>query len=74
MENWKVENVPVTVHLTPEAVGILRQYASERTKGRFLSELLIAQRRRDEREAERIRAKAVADEQNQAVSKKKRRR
>lgn len=55
MEDWKVENVSVNLHLTPEAAKILRQYAGERNRGKFVSQLLMAQRERDELEAKRQR-------------------
>ena len=54
MEDWKVEKVPVTVHLTREAAAILYQYAGERNRGYFLSQMLVALRQRDIEEGERV--------------------
>lgn len=51
---YNVEKVPVTVHLTPEAAKTLLQYAGPRNRGRFLSDLIMAQRRRDELEGEMV--------------------
>lgn len=48
------EKVKVTVHLTAEAAGILRDYASERSRGMFLSQLLVAQRVADDKEGQRV--------------------
>jgi len=54
--DWKKPTVPVTVHLTDEAAKILLDYAGERSRGRFLSALLVAQRRQDDLEGARIAA------------------
>lgn len=51
VQDWKVENVPVTLHLTPEAARILYDYAGERSRGKFVSALLVQQRANDEKEA-----------------------
>jgi len=51
MEEWNVPNVSVNLHLTPEAAEILRQYAGDRNRGKFVSQLLIAQRQRDDLDA-----------------------
>ena len=51
MEEWKVQNVSVNLHLTPEAAEILREYAGDRNRGKFVSQLLVAQRQRDDLEA-----------------------
>lgn len=51
MQNYNAEKVVVTLSLTAEAADVLRQYAGERNRGRFLSDLIMAQRRRDEAEA-----------------------
>ncbi len=59
--DWKNVTVPVTLHLTPEAAQILYDYAGERSRGKFISALLVAQRRQDDVEAERLRAAAVRD-------------
>jgi len=58
MEDFNARKVPVTIHLTEEAAKILYQYAGERNRGRFLSELLVQQRRRDNAEAEAVAAEA----------------
>jgi len=70
METWKEETVPVTLHLTAEAARILHQYAGERSRGKFVSALLVAQRQQDEKEAQRWQVKH-ADQRNNAASKKK---
>lgn len=46
-----MEKVPVTLHLTAEAAHILLQYAGERNRGFFVSQLLVEQRRRDDLES-----------------------
>jgi hypothetical protein len=51
VEDYNVEKVPVTLHLTPDAARILRQYAGERNRGRFVSDLLVQQRMRDDLES-----------------------
>jgi len=51
-----MENVKVTLHLTPEAAEILSQYAGERSRGYFVSQLLMALRHADDLEGERIAA------------------
>lgn len=51
MEEWNVPKVSVNLHLTPEAAEILRQYAGDRNRGKFVSQLLIAQRQRDDLQA-----------------------
>jgi hypothetical protein len=61
LENWNEENVTVNLSLTPEAARILSQYAGERSRGKFVSALLVAQRQRDDQEAERIRNRVVTD-------------
>lgn len=53
MLDWKEPpTVKVTVHLSAEAARILEQYAGERSKGRFLSALLVDLRKRDDAAAE----------------------
>lgn len=47
------QNVKVTLHLSPEAARILHQYAGERNRGYFVSQLLLAQRQQDEKVAQR---------------------
>ena len=49
---YNIEKVAVTVHLTPEAAATLRAYAGERNRGRFLSDLIMEQRRRDDLEGQ----------------------
>lgn len=49
-----MDNVKVTLHLTPEAAAILHQYAGERGRGFFVSQLLLAVRRNDDLEGERL--------------------
>lgn len=64
MEDFTSPKVPVTMHLTEEAAKILYQYAGERNKGRFVSQLILEQRRRDIEEGEFVAAqakKAAAD-------------
>lgn len=56
MENYNAEKVKVTVNLTAEAAQLLYQYAGERNRGRFLSDLIMNQRRIDDAERARIRA------------------
>ena len=63
-------NVKVTLHLSPEAARILHQYAGERNRGFFVSQLLLAQREQDEKEAQRWQAR-LADQRNKAAPKKK---
>ena len=70
MENWNEPNVVVNLSLTPEAARILNQYAGERSRGKFVSALLVAQRQQDEKEAQRIQAKLLT-ERNKAAPKKK---
>ena len=53
MENWNEPNVVVNLSLTPEAARILNQYAGERSRGKFVSALLVAQRQQDEKEVQR---------------------
>jgi hypothetical protein len=75
MESWQpTPNVTVNLNLTPEAAVILKQYAGERNRGRFVSELLVQQRKRDEREAQRLRDKAALDAQKVPRKSKKNRR
>jgi hypothetical protein len=52
------ENIKVTLHLTPEAAHILHQYAGDRNRGYFVSQMLLEQRRRDDLESEVIAALA----------------
>jgi len=52
--DWKPVTVPVTVRLTDEAAKILYDYAGERGRGKFLSALLVAQRRQDDLEGARL--------------------
>ena len=59
--DWKKVTVPVTLHLTDEAAKILYDYAGERSRGKFVSALLVAQRRQDDMEAERIRNRTVTE-------------
>lgn len=58
------QNVKVTLHLTPEAARILQQYAGERNRGFFVSQLLLSQRKRDDAEAQAaaVEAKRLAAE------------
>jgi len=49
-----VENVKVTLHLSAEAAKILYDYAGDRNRGYFISQLLIAQRRADDAEGKRV--------------------
>jgi len=49
-----MEKVKVTLNLLPEAAQILSQYASERTRGDFVSGLLLAQRSADDAEGARL--------------------
>ena len=65
--DWKKVTVPVTLHLTEEAAKILYDYAVERSRGKFVSALLVAQRRQDDIEAERIRAAVVSDSQKNSA-------
>jgi hypothetical protein len=58
MQNYNANKVAVTVHLTEEAARTLLAYAGERNRGRFLSELIMEQRRRDELEGEAVAAEA----------------
>ena len=58
--DWKPVTVPVTVRLTDEAAKILYDYAGERGRGKFLSALLVAQRRQDDLEGARIALEATA--------------
>lgn len=51
-----MEKVKLTVHVTAEAAGILFAYAGDRNRGEFLSQLLIAQRARDDAEGVRVAA------------------
>ena len=78
MEEWKVQNVAVNLHLTPEAGAILNQYASQRNRGMFVSRLLIAQRERDDAAAKQerqVRRDQKASERLvSATNRKKRRR
>jgi len=60
-----MEKVKVTLNLLPEAAEILSQYASERTRGEFISGLLLAQRRADDAEGARL--FALAQSQRQAA-------
>ena len=55
-----MDNVKVTLSLTPEAAAILYQYAGERNRGYFVSQLLKARRDRDEAEAELLAAEDAA--------------
>ena len=59
MQNYNAEKVVVTLSLTAEAADVLRQYAGERNRGRFLSDLIMEQRRRDEEEGQRIAQEAA---------------
>jgi hypothetical protein len=54
MKNYNAEKVAVTVHLTEEAARALYAYAGERNRGRFLSDLIMEQRRRDELEGQAV--------------------
>ena len=65
MENYNAEKVAITVHLTVEAAKTLYAYAGERNRGRFLSDLIMEQRRRDDLEGEA----AAADAKRQAAEK-----
>lgn len=58
MEDFNAPKVPVTMHLTEEAAKILYQYAGERNKGRFVSQLILEQRRRDDLEGEALAVEA----------------
>lgn len=73
MEDWKVEKVPVTLHLTPEAARTLLAYAGERNRGWFVSQLIMQQRRLDDLEGERLAKKAAAAAAPTKVHRKKRR-
>lgn len=53
MEEAKIK---VTLHLRPAAAAILSQYAGDRHRGEFVSDLLDAQRARDEAEGARLAA------------------
>ena len=64
MNQWNLPKVKVTLHLTPEAARILHQYAGERNRGLFVSQLLQEQRKRDDIEGEVAAAQA---KQNQSV-------
>lgn len=64
MEDFNAPKVAVTLHLTEEAARILHDYAGERNRGRFISQLLVAQRIADDLEGERVALeakKAAAD-------------
>ena len=68
MNEWNVEKVKVTLHLTPEAARILHQYAGERNRGLFVSQLLHEQRKRDDLERQAVAAAVEAEAQrNRAV-------
>lgn len=69
MKDYNVEKVPVTVHLTPEAARALYAYAGERNRGRFLSDLIMEQRRRDEMEGEAIAAEIASKKLVEAPTK-----
>ena len=58
MEDFNAPKVAVTMHLTEEAAKLLYQYAGERNKGRFVSQLILEQRRRDNEEGEFVAAQA----------------
>lgn len=62
-----MEKVPVTLHLTVEAANILLQYAGERNRGFFISQLLVEQRRRDDIEGQAVAAAAAAEAARNAV-------
>lgn len=64
-----MENVKVTLHLSPEAAEILRQYAGERNRGYWLSQVILAQRQRDDAEGERIALELKAQAARQAAQK-----
>jgi len=64
-----VEKVKLTVHVTEEAAGILFAYAGERNRGEFLSQLLIAQRVRDDAEGLRVAAEVARLQAAEAVQK-----
>ena len=64
MEDFNAPKVAVTMHLTEEAAKLLYQYAGERNKGRFVTQLILEQRRRDNEEGELLAEqakKAAAD-------------
>ncbi len=70
MEDWKVPNVSVNLHLTPDAARILSEYASQRNRGQFISQLLILQRQRDDlaaKEKRQIRRDEKASESRTAL-------
>ena len=69
--DWKKVTVPVTLHLTDEAAKILYDYAGERSRGKFVSALLVAQRRQDDMEAERIRNRTVTELRTEPVPRSK---
>lgn len=71
LREWKVVTVPVTLHLTEEAAQILYDYAGERSRGKFISALLVAQRRQDDLEGERM--QALEEAKKRRASKPKRR-
>lgn len=52
MDICKPEMVKVTLHLTEEAANILHQYAGERGRGYFVSQLLVQLRQRDDEVAQ----------------------
>lgn len=71
ISHWKKVTVPVTLHLTEEAARILYDYAGDRNRGKFISALLVAQRRSDDLEAERIRNRVVTELHNPSPPEKK---
>lgn len=60
------QNVKVTLHLSPEAARILHQYAGERNRGYFVSQLLLAQRQQDEKVAQRTQKALAAAKKKKA--------
>lgn len=52
-DDIKEETVKVSLSLTKEAARILYQYAGERGRGWFVSQLLLQQRKMDDEEGER---------------------
>lgn len=58
VQNYIPEKVSLTVRLTVEAAKVLRDYAGDRNQGRFLSDLIMEQRRRDDLEGELALAEA----------------
>ena len=66
-----METVPVHLHLTDQAAKLLEKYASKRTRGAFLSELIVAYDREQKNgegviEALRKRAKEAQIEASRA--------